>query len=145
MLVSIEAFFYHCFFQVVYVQPYNPSAINKEKGPFILIIQDQWMLHILMRFSQNNAWAVDSTFKTNVFGLPLYAAVLPNQNGVGIPIWLMLCSSDVGSQQENVALELTLKLIFSRMQGIRPSAIVIDKSQMELEAIQSVVDEDPHC
>ena len=98
-----------------------------------------------MRFSRNNSWAVDSTFKTNVFGLPLYAAVLPNQNGIGIPIWLMLCTSDVGTNQESKALELTFKMIFSRMHEIRPAAIVIDKNPMELEAIQKVVDADPHC
>ena len=31
------------------------------------------------------------------------------------------------------------------MQGIRPSTIVIAKSKMDLKAIQSIVDEDPHC
>lgn len=123
--------------KVIYVQPYN-HAINEDKRPFILTIQDQWMLEVAIRFSPNNSWAVDSTFKTNVFGLPLYAAVLPNQNGVGIPIWLMLRTSDVATNQESVALELTFKLIFSRMHEIRPAAIVIDKHPMELNVIQKV-------
>lgn len=128
-----------------YVQPYNPHAIEEEKRPFVLIIQDEWMLQMAMRFSCHNSWAVDSTFKTNVFGLPLYAAVLPNQNGVGIPIWLMMCTSDIGTNQESKALELTFKTIFSRMREICPAAIVIDKSPVELEAIGKVVDADFYC
>ncbi|MCO5579681.1 hypothetical protein L7F22_033539 [Adiantum nelumboides] len=72
--------------KVLYVQPYNPSAVDEGKRPFVLIIQDPWMLHSAIRFSPQRAWAVDSTFKTNVFGLPLYAAVVPNQMGVGIPV-----------------------------------------------------------
>lgn len=130
---------------MLYVQPYNPHAIEEEKRPFVLIIQDEWMLQMAMRFSRHNSWAVDSTFKTNVFGLPLYAAVLPNQNGVGIPIWLMMCTNDVGTNQESMALELTFKTIFSRMHEIRPAAIVIDKHVVELGAIKKVVDADFYC
>ena len=48
--------------KVAYIQPYIPT-----KQPFVLIIQDQWMLNMCMRLSKNNAWAIDSTFKTNVF------------------------------------------------------------------------------
>lgn len=128
-----------------YVQPYNPDAMEEEKRPFILVIQDEWMLENAIRFSANNAWAVDSTFKTNIFGLPLYAAVLPNQLGMGIPIWLMMCTSDVGTQHESIALEITIRMIFLRMKGVRPAAIVIDKSPQELHPILKVINEDPHC
>ena len=48
------------------------------------------MLEMAKHFSHNKSWAINSTFKTNAFGLPLFAAVLPNQIGVGIPIWFML-------------------------------------------------------
>lgn len=132
-------------FQVCYCQPYNPQAVDDKDKPFIVIIQDQWMLDMAMRFSTNNSWAIDSTFKTNVFGLPLYAAVVPNQHGIGIPIWLMMCTNDPGSDHEKIALEVSLKIIFSRMKNIRPTALVIDKSQMELEAFEKVVKEDPYC
>ena len=107
--------------KVVYVQPYIPT-----KQGFVLIMQDQWMYHMCMRLSKNNAWAIDSTFKTNVFGLPLYAAVAPNEQGVGIPLWYMLCTNDAGSQHEQLALQMTLKFIFERMEGVRPNALVID-------------------
>ncbi len=127
------------------MQPYNPQDPDEEKRPFVLIIQDEWMLQVALRFSHQNSWAVDSTFKTNIFGLPLYGAVLPNQNGVGIPIWLMLCSNDVGTSQEKVALELTFKMVFAKLGQVRPAAIVIDKSQQELEAILKVVNEDHAC
>lgn len=127
------------------MQPYNPSAIEEERRPFVLIMQDEWMLQTAIRFSYQSAWAVDSTFKTNVFGLPLYAAVLPNQLGVGIPVWLMMCTNDVGTSHESIALELTFKKVLSRMQGVRPAAIVIDKSPQELHSILKVTNEDPHC
>ncbi|MCO5585796.1 hypothetical protein L7F22_039732 [Adiantum nelumboides] len=130
---------------VLYCQPYNPTASDPKVRPFILILQDEWMLEMGIRFSANNAWAIDSTFKTNKYGLPLFAAVLPNQLGVGIPIWFMLCTCDVGAHHEVIALEMTIKRIFSRMANVRPSALVIDKSQQELDALLRVVNEDPHC
>ena len=68
--------------KVAYVQLYIPT-----KQSFVLIMQYQWMLNMCMCLSKNNAWAIDSTFKTNVFGLPLYAAVAPNEQGFGIPLW----------------------------------------------------------
>ncbi|KAI5064240.1 hypothetical protein GOP47_0020910 [Adiantum capillus-veneris] len=100
--------------KVIFVQPYSPQNPDENKRPFILLIQDEWMLQVALRFSCQNSWAMDSTFKTNIYGLPLYGAVLPNQTGIGIPIWLMLCSIDVGTNQEKVALELTFKMIFAR-------------------------------
>ncbi|MCO5584014.1 hypothetical protein L7F22_037933 [Adiantum nelumboides] len=131
--------------KVLYCQPYNPTASDPKDRPFILILQDEWMLEMDIRFSANNAWAIDSTFKTNKYGLPLFATVLPNQLGVGIPIWFMLCTCDVGARHEVIALEITIKRIFSRMANVRPSALVIDKSQQELDALLRVVNEDPHC
>ncbi|MCO5547551.1 hypothetical protein L7F22_001001 [Adiantum nelumboides] len=131
--------------EVLYCQPYNPTASDPKDRPFILVLQDEWMLGMGIRFSANNAWAIDSTFKTNKYGLPLFAAVLPNQLGVGIPIWFMLCTCDVGARHEVIALEITIKRIFSRMANVRPSALVIDKSQQELDALLRVVNEDPHC
>ncbi|MCO5587831.1 hypothetical protein L7F22_041783 [Adiantum nelumboides] len=88
---------------------------------------------------------VSLDFKTNKYGLPLFAVVLPNQLGVGIPIWFMLCTCDNGARHEVIALEITIKRIFSRMANVRPSALVIDKSQQELDALLRVVNKDPHC
>lgn len=64
--------------QVIFVQPYNPQATDEEKWPFVLIIQDEWMLQVALCLSRHISWAVDSTYKTNIFRLPLYASVLPN-------------------------------------------------------------------
>ncbi|MCO5566318.1 hypothetical protein L7F22_019995 [Adiantum nelumboides] len=68
--------------KVLYCQPYNPIASDPKDKLFILILQDEWMLEMSIRFSANNAWAIDSTFKTNKYGLSLFAAVLHNQLGV---------------------------------------------------------------
>ncbi|KAI5068324.1 hypothetical protein GOP47_0016669 [Adiantum capillus-veneris] len=131
--------------KVCYYQPYNPHATNDSEKPFILIIQDQWMLEMAMRFSWHNSWVIDSTFKTNAFGLPLYAVVLPNQHGVGIPIWFMMCSNDPGLDHERIALEITLSTILSRMGNFRSTALVIDKSSLELEAFSKVINGDECC
>lgn len=145
MVITEIYLLYSILNQVLYCQPYNPHAEEDKDKPFIIIIQDKWMLDMAMRFSLHNSWAIDSTFKTNVFGLPLYAAVLPNQHGVGMPIWFMMCTNDPGSNQESVALEITLKTIFSKMNHVRPTALVIDKSQQELDAFIKVINEDPYC
>ena len=108
-------------------------------------MHDKWMLSMCIRLSKNNAWAIDSTFKTNVFGLPLYAAVAPNEHGVGIPLWYMLCTNDTGSQHEQLALEMTLKIIFEKMEGVRPKALVIDKSWTEYIALKNVIEVDSGC
>ena len=110
------------------MQPYNPNVQDATKRPFIVIIQDDWMLQVALRFSPHNAWAVDITLKMNVFGLPLYGGVLPNQHGVGLPIWFMICTNDPGTQQEGIAFEVTFRVIFSRLQNCRPNAIVIETS-----------------
>ena len=129
--------------KVLHVQPYVLEGDNAQ--PFILILQDEWMLYMCCQLSVHNAWALDSTFRTNQFGLPLYVAVAPNKSGVGIPLWYMLCSSKAGSNNEKDALEMTLRLVFKRMGSIRPNAIVIDKSWLEFNAIKKVVESDAYC
>ena len=129
--------------KVAHVQPYLPGPNGSPaRQPFILILQDKWMLQMCERLSQNNSRAIDSTFKTNQFGLPLYAAIAPNAMGVGIPLWYMICSSDKGSNHEQVALETCLKVIFARMPRTRPNAIVIDKSWTSYNAISNVIAQD---
>ena len=57
--------------KVAHVQPYLPGEPGSPAiQPFILILQDQWMLEMCERLTLNNYWEIDSTFKTNQFGLP---------------------------------------------------------------------------
>ena len=49
----------------------------------------------------------------------------PNEQGVGLPLWCMLCSCDDGEKHEQIALEITLKFIFEWLKDVRPSALVI--------------------
>jgi hypothetical protein len=58
---------------------------------------------------------------------------------LGMPIFLMLCSTDNETGQEQTALYLTMKAVFLNMGNIRPNAIVIDKSQTEFLAITQAV------
>jgi hypothetical protein len=72
------------------------------------------MRELTMNITPNSAWAIDSTFKTNQYGLPLYATMCHNTRMLGMPIFLMLCSTDVDKRHEAVALRLTLKVVFKK-------------------------------
>ena len=130
---------------VIVFQPYDPTNEDPEQRPSVLIIQTKWMRELALRITPGSAWALDSTFKTNQYGLPLYAAMCPNSRGLGMPIFLMLCSSDVKSGQESMALKLTLKAVFDKMRSVRPNAIVIDKCMTEFNALKNFIDEDLWC
>ena len=130
---------------VIFHQRYNPGHEDPEKQPFVLVIQTKWMRELAMSITPNSAWAIDSTFKTNQYGLPLYAAMCPNTRMLGMPIFLMLCSADVDKGHEVVALRLTLKAIFEKMGQVRPNAIVIDKSKTEYNAFKYIIDRDEAC
>jgi hypothetical protein len=62
-----------------------------------------------------------------------------------MPIFFMLCSADVGSKHESMALKLTLTTVFRKMEGIRPNAIVIDRSWNEYHSFKEVIDHDEWC
>ena len=98
-----------------------------------------------IRLSKNNSWAIDSTLKTNVFGLPSYVAIAPNEQVVVIPRWYMRCTNETRSQHEQVTLQITLKIIFERMQGVRPKALVIYKSWIEYISLKNVIEVDSGC
>jgi hypothetical protein len=39
--------------------------------------------------SFGRSWAIDSTFKTNQYDLPLYVGIVPNQCGRGMSVFYM--------------------------------------------------------
>ena len=131
--------------KILYYQPYAPAQSNPRKRPFVVVIQNEFMKDVAKKFSPGKSWAVDSTFKTNQYGLPLYAAIVPNQDGKGMPVFYMLCSNDIKGGHEGIALELALTHVFESIGEIRPSAIVIDKHKTSLNAINNVVNNDLHC
>ena len=130
---------------VIFFQPYDPTNEDPGKRPFVLVIQTKWMRELALRITPGSAWALDSTFKTNQYGLPPYATMCPNSRGLGMPIFFMLCSSDVKSGQESMALKLTWKVVFDKMGSVRPNAIIIDKCMTEFNALKNVIDEDLWC
>ena len=80
--------------KIIYYQPYAPGHEDSTKKPFAVVIQDDFMNKMAKMFSIHNFWAFDSNFKTNQNGLPLYTAIVPNEDGNDIPIFYMLCSID---------------------------------------------------
>jgi hypothetical protein len=79
----------------------------------------------------------------------LYAAIVPNRDGKGVPIFYMLCTRDVkreqGQSHKGIVLELALIVIFASIGDVRPSTILIDKHKTSLNAINEVVGKDIHC
>ncbi len=53
--------------KVVHVRSYvQETKGSPAKQPFVMIIQDKWMLEMCIQSSCNNSWATDSTFKTKI-------------------------------------------------------------------------------
>ena len=75
-LMMQDAYAFQDLGKVAHFQPYlhGPNG-SRAQQPFILILQDKWMLEMCERLSQNNSWAINSTFKTNQFG-PHYMQLL---------------------------------------------------------------------
>ena len=46
------------------------------------------------------AWALDYIFKTIQYGRPLCATICPYARDLGLPVFNMLCSSNMTSDQE---------------------------------------------
>ncbi|KAJ7565904.1 hypothetical protein O6H91_02G080200 [Diphasiastrum complanatum] len=129
---------------VIYFQQYDVFNPKEEKQPFVCVLMTSWMREMAMRFSADNVWALDSTFKACVRGLPLYAAAVPNQDGVGMPIFFMLCSADSGSRHESIAIRLALIAVFQQI-SVRPAAILINKSRTKYDALNEVISRDEKC
>ena len=61
--------------------------------------------------------------------MPLFGAVCPNEKGIGMHVFLILCSNDTNSGHEGIALQLTMRKKFEVLGDVRPNAIVIDKNE----------------
>ena len=73
------------------------------------------MRELVIQITSNSVWAIDSTFKTNQYGLPLYAAMCPNNRRYGTPIFLMFYFTDYQVSHEVTSLRLALQAVFARM------------------------------
>ena len=77
-----------------FFQFYNPMDTDVMKRPFVLVIQTKEMLEKAKHITPKSAWVLDPTFKTNHWGMPLFGAMYLNKAGLGMPVFLMICSND---------------------------------------------------
>ena len=131
--------------KVIFFQSYNPMDADAMKRPFVLVIQTKEMLERAKEITPESAWVLDSTFKTNHWGMPLFGAMCPNKAGLSMPVFFMICSNDNESGQVGTALYLTLKAVFGNMGSIRPNAIIIDKDKTKRIVVLKVIKEDRFC
>ena len=103
------------------------------------------MRDIAKQFSTGSSWALDCTFKTNNYDLPLYAAVVPNDDSQSMPVFYMLRSKYKGQGHQGIAIKISLEYVFKNIGIVRPSAILIDKDMTFLNAITTIVKNDPIC
>jgi hypothetical protein len=103
------------------------------------------MIQLAKRLTPNSTWAVDSTFKTNQYNMPLFGVVCPNEKSIGMHVFLMLCSNDKNSGHEGSALQLTMTKVFEVLEDIRPNAIVVDKNKTEYDSYKAVIEKYSHC
>ena len=79
----------------LYYQAYAPTDEDPIKKPFVIAIQYEFINDSAKRMSATNSWALHSIFKTNQYGLSLYAAIIPNQDEIRIPVFYIICSNDM--------------------------------------------------
>jgi hypothetical protein len=115
--------------KVIFYQSYSPNHDDLAKQPLVLVIQTDEILERAKSITPNSAWVKDSTFKTNHWGMSLFAGMCPNKAGLGMPIFLMLCSDDNESGQVGTTLYLTIKAVIRNIGTIRPNATIIDKDK----------------
>jgi hypothetical protein len=77
------------------------------------------MIQLGKRLTLNSTWAVDSTFKTDQYNVPLFGVVCPNEKNIGIPVFLMLYSNNKNSEHEGIALQLTMRIFFEVLKDVR--------------------------
>jgi hypothetical protein len=99
----------------------------------VVVIQDEFVKKSAQRYSDNNSWALDYTFETNYYKLRFYAAIVPNQNEIKIPVFYMLFSNVIGQRHEDIAIETALSHVFELLRKIRPFAMIIKKTQDIIE------------
>jgi hypothetical protein len=98
-----------------------------------------------LKIISNSTWAINSTFKTNIFDFPLYTTVCLNDAGLGMPVFWMVCNKDKGASHESMALQLTIEKVFERVESTRPNVLIIDKNLSKFNAFSSVINHDPWC
>ena len=81
--------------------------------------QNEFMKNAVQRFSSTNSWASDSTFKINLYGLPFYAAIVPNQDKIVILVFYMFYNNNMKQEHEDIAIEIILTYIFMSLKKIR--------------------------
>lgn len=67
---------------------------------------------------------------------------LPNIMELWISIFLILCSIEKDSGQEQITLYLTMCVIFQNMDTIWPNTIVIDKINTKYKALMRIINKD---
>ena len=67
------------------------------------------------------------------------------KGGCGVPIFLMICSTNVDSEQEAIPLSVCLWKVFKHSVTIHPKALMIDKSPSEYNAFRDVINQNPLC
>ncbi|EFN58954.1 hypothetical protein CHLNCDRAFT_50501 [Chlorella variabilis] len=82
---------------------------------------------------------MDATFGVNKYGYPLYALVVQDESGRGVPVSFMVCSSDTAEVVEHF-LRTSMEGAQAAGDGtFKYKSIMIDKSKTEIAAVDQLV------
>ncbi|EFN54703.1 hypothetical protein CHLNCDRAFT_135359 [Chlorella variabilis] len=85
---------------VLFYQPYKQAGRRSGEQPLVIVMQVSFQARMLDQFGRRLVF-MDATFGVNKYGYPLYALVVQDESGRGVPVSFMVCSSDTAEVVEH--------------------------------------------
>lgn len=118
----------------VFIYQEQSAADNVD---FILGLQTDWQLDMMLKFGHDRLLAMNSTLGTNEFKFHLYTILVFDQHHSGIPVAWAITSSSGTATTKQWLLELFNRAILKSPEW-KPNAFVVDDVAVEIDAIRSV-------
>lgn len=106
---------------------------------FILGIQTDWQLDMMVKFGHDRLLAMNSTLGTSQYKYHVYTVLVFDQHQSCIPVAWAITSSSCASTTKQWLQELYTRVVMKSPEW-RPSAFVVDDAATEIEAIRSIFD-----
>ncbi|EFN56864.1 hypothetical protein CHLNCDRAFT_144489 [Chlorella variabilis] len=123
---------------VLFYQPYKQAGRRSGEQPLVIVMQVSFQARMLDQFGRRLVF-MDATFGVNKYGYPLYALVVQDESGRGVPVSFMVCSSDTAEVVEHF-LRTSMEGAQAAGDGtFKYKSIMIDKSKTEIAAVDQLV------
>ena len=119
--------------KVLVYKPYIPG-----EQQFQLVIQSKWQRERAVKYGHNAPLGMDSTFGVNTQKWPLTTLMVIDEFGHGLPVAWSIMYGGLSHDHYEVMLDAVRKSAQAVMPEWRPSCIIIDDCQAEINAIRAV-------